>query len=374
MSREILIAGAGLTGCVAARRLAEAGYSPLVFEERGHIGGNCHDGPDSHGILIHSYGPHIFHTRRPEAAAFLSRFTEWTDYEHRVTALLDGRILPLPFNLTSLALCLPEKAERLEKKLLTAFARGAHVPVLTLREHPDPDLRALARFVLDRLFADYTRKQWGLSPTELPPSVTARVPLRVSHDDRYFTDPFQRMPKAGFSALCAALLDHPEITLRLNTPLTRADAGNRPCLHTGAVDAFFAYELGTLPYRSVELRFEYLRQQRHLPTAVLNEPSADLAHTRTTEYRLLTGQEAEGTTISREYPCPHIPGRTIPSYPVRTPAALDLYAAYKKAARRRWPNLLFAGRLGSFRYYNMDDAVLAGFAAASVLTRRRGAL
>lgn len=376
MTYDVLIVGAGMTGATAARALAEAGLRVLVQEARAHVGGNCHDAPDAQGILIHPYGPHIFHSSRPQAVDFLSRFTKWRPYEHRVTALVRGRIIPLPFNLTSLAVCFSAAdAARIEKALLRRCGEGGSVPVLELRGAEEGCLRELADFVYEEVFLGYTQKQWGLAPTEISPAVTARVPVRVSRDDRYFQDAFQQMPRDGFTPMFKRMLDHPGISLRLNTPYAAADmpagAGRiRAVVYTGTIDDYFGRRLGALPYRSLDFDFQHYAQPRHLPSAVLNYPDAGIAWTRITEYRQLTGQQAEGTSVSLEYPRAHEAGRTMPYYPVFTEEAAALYERYRELARSEAPQVVFAGRLGAFRYLNMDDAVLAGLQAA----REAGAL
>ena len=365
MRYDVLIAGAGMTGATAARVLAEAGVRVCVAEEREHTGGNCHDRPDDHGVLVHPYGPHIFHTSRREVVDFLSRFTAWWAYEHRVTALVQNRIIPLPFNLTSLDMCFPAReARRMEEALVKRHGRDGQAPVLDLRNSEEACLRDLANFVYEEVFLGYTQKQWGLAPTELDPQVTARVPVRVSRDDRYFQDSFQHMPDTGFARMFDRMLDHPGITLRLGTPFADAGAVARAAIYTGTIDGYFQYCLGALPYRSLDFDFRHYAQPRHLPSAVLNYPSAAVSWTRITEYRQLTGQEHPHTSVSIEYPQPHEPGRTLPYYPVFTGDAARLHAAYREFAEREAPEVIFAGRLGAFRYLNMDDAVLAGMGAA----------
>ena len=379
-SYDVLVVGAGMTGAVAARHLAEAGYTVLLIDQRTHLGGNCHDVEDAHGIRIHPYGPHIFHTSRQSVMDFLGKFTQWRPYEHRVRALVQHRLIPLPFNLTSLQMCFGREAPALEAKLRECFGEGAHIPILELRRRGSEELQELADFIYAHVFAGYSQKQWGLSPDALDPAVTARVPVRISHDDRYFTDAFQCMPAAGFTTLFQRMLEHPRITLRLNTPYSalgnqqgrpeQQETGWKYGLYTGALDEFFGYSLGSLPYRSTDLCFEHHAQQRHLPTGVLNYPDAHTPWTRITEYKTLTGQQAEGTTLSLEFPRAHEPGITDPSYPVLTGESAALLRDYQALAAAQAPDLLFAGRLGAFRYYNMDDAVLAGMDAAHTILHR----
>jgi UDP-galactopyranose mutase len=248
---------------------------------------------------------------------------------------------------------------------------------LELLGSQDACLRDLARFVYEEVFLGYTQKQWGLAPTKLDPQVTARVPVRVSHDDRYFQDSFQCMPDKGFARMFDRMLDHPGITLRMGTPFAEVGAAARAVLYTGTIDGYFNYRLGALPYRSLDFDFQHHAQPRHLPSAVLNYPDAATPWTRITEYRQLTGQEHPHTSVSVEYPRPHEPGRTLPYYPVFTDKAAQLYADYQKLAEREAQDVIFAGRLGAFRYLNMDDAALAGMEAARHILGRlagRGAI
>lgn len=378
---DIIIAGAGVTGAVVAERCAAAGASVLVVEQRNHIGGNCFDAPDAQGILIHPYGPHIFHTSKEPVVEYLSRFTAWRPYEHRVVGMLPGggaqRLVPLPFNLTSLQMCFPaSEAAHMEKALVEGFGMGASVPILKLRESTDPALNALAEFIYEQVFLGYTRKQWGLSPTEISPEITGRVPVRVSHDDRYFTDTFQCMPRDGFTPMFATMLQHENITVATSTAFEDVQDTHscKACVHTGPIDAYFDYQLGALPYRSLDFTFEHYHQPRHLPAGVVNYPDFATPFTRISEYRILTGQEAQGTTVSLEYPLAHRPGETIPYYPIITDDNTALHHRYIALAREEAPHIRFAGRLGNYRYHNIDDAVLAALHLADdVLALAQGA-
>lgn len=376
---DVLITGAGMTGAVAARQLADAGAQVLVIDQRAHVGGNCYDAADEHGICIHPYGPHIFHTSKNEVVKFLSAFTAWRPYEHRVCALIQNRIVPLPFNLTSLRMCFTaSEAAALEKALVDVFGVGAQIPILELRHTGRQDLSDLADFIYTHVFLGYTQKQWGLAPDAIDPAITGRVPVRVNHDDRYFTDDFQRMPQEGFTPLFERMLTHERITVRTTTPY--AEIGNaegktrsadqwKCCIHTGPLDEFFHCQLGALPYRSLHFNFVHYAQPRHLPVGVLNYPDPATPWTRIAEYKTLTGQNMTcaslGTSVSVEYALPHEPGHTIPYYPVLTENSAALLHAYTKLAAAEAPSVIFAGRLGAFRYYNMDDAVVAGMDAAT---------
>lgn len=374
-AHDVLITGAGMTGAVAAAQLAAAGARVLVIDQRPHVGGNCFDAPDEHGICIHPYGPHIFHTSRQEVADFLSAYTAWRPYTHRVCALIRHRLVPLPFNLTSLRMCFTTReAAALETALVQTFGAGAQIPILELRGTGRQDLTELADFIYEHVFLGYTQKQWGLSPDAIDPAITGRVPVRVNHDDRYFTDTFQHMPLEGFTPFFERMLAHERITVHTETPYDHVgDAHGTPlgehrwkcCIHTGPLDEFFQCRLGALPYRSLRFDFAHYAQPRHLPVGVLNYPDATIPWTRIAEYKTLTGQEAAGTSVSVEYALPHEPGRTIPYYPVLTETSSAQLHEYTALAAEEAPGVIFAGRLGAFRYYNMDDAVLAGMDAAS---------
>lgn len=376
MQYDILVVGAGMTGACAARCLAEAGARVLVIDSREHVGGNCHDTEDAHGVLIHPYGPHIFHSSQREVVDFLSRFTAWRRYEHRVVGLVDNRLVPLPFNLTSIAMLFGGAAgQKLLHRLQEFFGYGAQVPILQLRSSPHADFADLAAFVYEKVFLGYTRKQWGLPPDGIDPAITGRVPLRVSHDDRYFTDTFQCMPEHGFSPMFARLLQHENIALQLGTAYAEVQNTGlqwKHCVYTGPVDEFFAACHGALPYRSLDFVFEHYEQARHQPVGVVNYPDFSVPFTRISEYRHLTGQGLSatgtgGTTISLEYAKAHQAGVSVPYYPVLTEYSADLVQKYQATAREEVPKVLFAGRLGAFRYLNMDDAVLAGLTAARQL-------
>lgn len=362
-----------MTGAAAARTLAEAGARVAVIDAHEHVGGNCYDVCDAHGVLVHPYGPHIFHTSRQEVVDFLSPFTLWRPYEHRVVALIQNRLVPLPFNLTSIAMLFGGAAgQQLVQRLVEVFGYGAHVPILQLRTAVHSEFADLAAFVYAQVFEGYTRKQWGLPPDGIDAAITGRVPVRVSHDDRYFTDSFQCMPAHGFTPMFTSLLQHENITLHTGT--TFADVGSsirwKQCIYTGPVDEFFAGCHGWLPYRSLDVVFEHYAQEQHLPVGVVNCPAVTVPFTRISEYRHLTGQrsvtgmEPLGTTVSLEYPRAHEVGKTLPYYPVLTEASMALLRTYQAQAHRETPRIVFAGRLGAFTYINMDDAVLAGLAAA----------
>ena len=354
-----LIVGAGFTGAVFAERLATiCGARVLVIDRRGHVGGNAYDAPNAHGLLVHRYGPHLFHTNSERVWRYLSQFTAWTPYEHRVRAEVEGRLVPVPFNLTSLHALFPDaEAERLERRLVEIFGDGAKVPVLRLREHADADLRALGRFVYENVFLGYTLKQWGRPPDALDPSVTGRVPVFVSRDSRYFQDRHQAMPADGYTPLFEKMLAQPGIDVALHTALADVEslAAFDRVLYTGPLDAFFDYAHGALPYRSLRFEEETHAVEWMQPVGQINHPN-EHAYTRVVEQKHLTGQTAPVTTLVREYPEAHVPGFNEPYYPVPHHEHRALYLRYLRDAQQM-PSVVTAGRLADYKYYNMDQAV-----------------
>jgi UDP-galactopyranose mutase len=360
MTVDWLIVGAGYTGCVLAERIAsQLDQTVLLVDRRGHVGGNAYDYYNEAGILIHKYGPHIFHTNSQRVWDYLCQFTTWRAYEHRVLAVVEGHKVPVPFNLNSLERLVPRsQAERLEAKLNSLYGSGAHVPILRMLDAEDPDVRGLAELVYKHIFYGYTLKQWGLTPEQLDPSVTGRVPVRISRDDRYFQDTYQAMPTHGYTAMFERMLRHPRIDVRVNTDY-RTIAGevqfNR-MIYTGPIDAYFDYLHGPLPYRSLRFDFQTVEREWFQEVGTVNYPN-DAPYTRITEFKYLTGQEAAKTSVVTEYPMPHRPGENEPYYPVPREENRERYAHYQKEADRLRSTVLFAGRLADYKYYNMDQAV-----------------
>ena len=368
---DVWVAGAGYAGAVAARALAEKGKRILVLERRDHIGGNAYDCLDEAGVLIHQYGPHIFHTNDKKAFEFLSRFTQWRRYQHRVIANLprdnpeavpagkktDGRFFfPVPFNLDSLKNAFGEaEGKRLGQKLLDAYPAHGQVTILELRQNPDPEISAIADYVYEHVFVHYTMKQWGQTPEEIDPATTARVPVRLSRDDRYFQDAYQGMPAQGYTKMFERMLDHPNIEVRLNTdarPALKEFQG--PIIYTGQVDELFDYQYGPLPYRTLDFQFETLPQDVFQSHGTVNY-TVDQDYTRITEFKRLTGQKLPGvTTIVKEYSRAYTgaEGET-PYYAIINPENNALYAKYKAEADKK-PQLHLLGRLAEYKYYNMD--------------------
>jgi UDP-galactopyranose mutase len=356
--RDWLIVGAGFTGAVLAERIAsELDQSVLVIERRNHIGGNAYDSRED-ALLVHRYGPHIFHTNSTRVWEYLSRFTEWRPYFHHVLGIVDGKHVPVPFNLNSiLALFPPRMADRLCETLVQRYGFGQKVPILKLRAEQEPDLRFLADYVYSKVFEGYTLKQWGMRPEDLGPGVTARVPILISRDDRYFQDRYQAMPRDGYTALFRRLLDHPRITVELGSEYSDAMASTRfdRVIFTGPIDEFFDYSHGPLPYRS--LRFERRSEARHagLPVGTVNYPN-EFEFTRISDQRHLSGELDAAPLLITEYPGQYVPGVNEPYYPIPTEATGALLARYQTDATELDGKVFFAGRLGDYSYYNMDQA------------------
>lgn len=360
-SREWLIVGAGFTGCTLAERIANhLGHRVVLVERRPHIGGNAYDYYDESGVLVHAYGPHIFHTNSVKVWEYLSQFTEWRKYEHRVLAVIDDTRAPLPFNISSIRACFPPAAAaQLVGRLLQNFGWGASVPILSLRQHSDGYIRCLADYVYEKVFYEYTLKQWDLPPDQLDPLVTGRVPVRISLDNRYFQDTYQAMPAGGYTALFHRMLDNPNIEVLLNTDYRRLGTTRSfgHTIYTGPIDEYFEFSLGPLPYRSLRFEFVTLPKDRFQEVGTVNYPNGQ-PFTRISELKHITGQVIENqTTITVEYPEPYVSGRNEPYYPVPRKDHRALYLAYLEEARKTNRPVLFAGRLGDYKYYNMDQAV-----------------
>ncbi len=354
-----VIVGAGFTGAVLAERIASQLDQPvLLIDRRDHIAGNAYDYPGAHGLLVHKYGPHIFHTNSEKVWAYLSRFTGWRPYFHRVLAMVEGNAMPVPFNLDSIAAAFPSYlAETLSRKLIETYGFGQKVPILKMRDQADPDLSFLADYVYDQVFKTYTFKQWALRPEDLDPGVTARVPVYVSRDSRYFQDRFQAMPSEGYTALFRRLLDHPKIHVSLSTEY-EAIKGKYPSantIFTGPIDEYFQYSHGALPYRSLKFRLRDEPVEQFQPVGTVNYPN-EFEFTRITELKHLTGQTAPGSLLIEEYPEAYAPGRNDPYYPVPTADTSAKLKPYQDMARGLAGKVWFAGRLGDYAYYNMDQA------------------
>lgn len=362
-----MIVGAGFAGSVAAERLAAGlGKKVLLVDKRPHIGGNAYDHHDEHGILVHKYGPHIFHTNSREVFDYLSRFTGWRQYQHRVLACVDGQLLPIPINL--------DTVNRLYGLSLTSFElekffASVAEPVGVPRTSEDVIVGKVGRELYEKFFRKYTQKQWGLDPAELDAQVTARVPVRTNRDDRYFTDTYQAMPQHGFTRMFERMLDHPNIHVLLNTDYRDIEGiiPYREMIYSGPVDEYFDFRFGKLPYRSLDFRFETRDTRQAQPVAVVNYPN-DYAYTRVTEFKHLTGQDHARSTLVYEYPC----DEGDPYYPVPRPENAELYRRYQQLAEST-RGVHFVGRLATYKYYNMDQVVAQSLALCARLMGLRRA-
>jgi UDP-galactopyranose mutase len=346
-----LIVGAGFAGSVLAERLAaERGERVLVVDRRPHIAGNAYDHLDEAGLLVHRYGPHIFHTNSRAVLEYLSRFTGWRPYQHRVLGRVDGRLVPIPINLDTINKLYGLSLTPAE---LEAWFAARAEPVDPIRTSEDVVVSKVGRELYEKFFRGYTRKQWGLDPSELDKSVTARVPVRTDRDDRYFTDEFQVMPAEGYTRMFERMLDHPGITVRLGADYreVRQEVSFRRLVWTGPVDEFFGHCFGRLPYRSLRFVHETLDKEWFQFVGSVNYPQTE-AYTRITEYKHLTGQMHPRTSITYEYP----EAEGDPYYPVPRPENQALYKRYEELADAE-PDTWFVGRLATYRYLNMDQVV-----------------
>lgn len=368
---DALVVGAGFAGATCARRLAEAGMQVRLVEKRPMPGGNAADGYDEAGVLVHWFGPHIFHTNLREVFDFLRPFAQWSPYQHRVLGSIMGQTVPIPFNFTGVDMLFPPaRAAEIKKAAARQYAGREKVSVLELTDSPDPALAQLGQFVFENVFVHYTAKQWGLPIHQVDASVINRVPVVLGEDDRYFRDAVQQMPVGGYTALLEKMLDHPSLETAYGADaaaLLQLDenGGIRVegtpyrglVIYTGPVDELLGYRFGPLPYRALDFRFETLARDRYQEAAVVNYPNEE-AFTRITEFKHMTGQTLPGrTTILREYPLAYDPkGPYVPCYSIENPENRALYETYAAAAKA-WPNLHLCGRLAEYRYYNMDAAI-----------------
>ena len=365
-SYDYLVVGAGFAGAVCAERLASAGKRVLVVDRRSHIGGNAYDEHDDAGIRVHRYGPHIFHTNSAAVFGYLSRFTAWRAYEHRVLASVDGKLVPVPINLDTVnavyGLALTEDE-------IDAFMAGLAEPVERVRTSEDAVVSRMGRVLYEKFFRGYTRKQWGLDPSELDASVAARIPFRTNRDDRYFTDRFQAMPAQGYTTMFRRMLNHENIAVRLGVDWRSIDGvvPYREIVYTGPVDEFFGQRFDPLPYRSLEFEFETLPVERVQPVGTVNYPN-DHEYTRQTEFKHLTGQRHPHTTVVREYPR----AEGDPYYPIPRPETRAQYERYRILADAT-PGVYFVGRLATYKYYNMDQVVAQALTTAERILASRPA-
>jgi UDP-galactopyranose mutase len=366
-SYDILVVGAGYAGSVTAERLAaEGGQRVLVIDRRDHIAGNAYDYYDEHGVQCHRYGPHIFHTNSEKVVEYLSRFTDWRPYEPRVLARVDGKLVPMPINRTTINELYGLGLETDED--MEGFLASRAEPVDYIRNSEEVVVAKVGRELYEKFFRGYTRKQWQRDPSELAASVCARIPIRTNVDDRYFTDDFQKIPIDGYTAMFERILDHPLIDVSLSTDYwdVKDEIEHRHVVYTGPVDKFFDYRFGDLPYRSLE--FELRNEATpdgdfHQPAGSINEPSEEVPYTRTTEFRHISGQERhESSTLAVEFPR----SEGDPYYPIPNDETRALYKRYE-ALGAELPNVSFVGRLARYQYLNMDQVVGQALSAAQKL-------
>lgn len=353
LTKKILIVGAGITGLTLAERFASRNNNVLIIDKRDHIGGNCYDFVDKNGILIHKYGPHIFHTDHKDVWNYLSQFTEWIKYEHKVLGFIDNQYVPIPFNLNSLNIFFPEKSNNLKSKLVKAFGNNKKVSILELKKSKDQDVRKLADFVYKKVFLSYTRKQWGFSPEKIDPSITSRVPVSISFDDRYFQDKYQGIPKNGYTKMFEKMIDNKNITIKLRTKYNKKmNQLFDNIFYTGPIDEYFDYKFGKLDYRYFKITNKTINKESYQEAAVINYPDRKYKFTRVTEYKKLTHQKNKKTVIGFEFPG----DKGVMGWPILNDKNLLKLKKYNNGSKKL-NNIFFIGRLGEFKYYDMDDAV-----------------
>ena len=367
---DCIIIGAGFAGSVMAERLAtQQNKNILLIEQREHIGGNCYDFKDDYNILIHKYGPHLFHTDSEKVWKYLSQFTDWQIYHHHVMAMIDGQIVQLPFNLNTLHKLFPESlADKLESALLNRYEYNKKIPISELMRIKDSDLKFLAEYVYEKVFLHYTEKQWGVSPENISSSVTARVPIFIGRDDRYFNDRFQAVPSKGYTKIFQRMLSHKNIKLMLNTNFHDVlrlkdnkfyfldSEFHGQIIYTGQLDELFDDKFGKLEYRSLDLKFETLNLENYQPAASVNYPN-NYEFTRITEFKKIHPIETQFTTILKEYPQKYIRGENVAYYPLFNDENKLRHEKYL-AESAQIKNLIVIGRLAEYKYFDMDDIIL----------------
>jgi len=372
MNYDYIVIGAGLAGAVIAERIATIlKKNVMIIEKRNHIGGNCYDEFDTHGVLIHKYGPHIFHTDSKKVWRYLSSFTKWNPYHHRVLVNINGKNVPLPFNFISISQLFDKgKAAVFEKILTDEYGADQKIPILKLKNSRHPELHKLSDFIHKKIYINYSQKQWGTYFERLDKSVVNRVPLFTGKDDCYFYDKYQGMPQKGYTALIQKMLDNRNVHTLLNTDyreLVSFDVAsgklefsgakfNGILINTGKIDEFMNYQFGELPYRSIKLHFETHKTKYYQENSIINYPNT-YKFTRITEFKHLTGQKIDCTTIAREYPEEHLKDYNDPYYPIPQSSNQNLYEKYNNALKI-FANIIMLGRLGEYRYYDMDEVVL----------------
>ena len=355
--KQNLVVGAGFSGATIARLVAEnLKEKVLVIDKKDHIAGNCFDYPDKNAIMIHKYGSHIFHTNNEIAWNFITRFTDFNNYEHKVLGMIDGIETHIPFNINTLYDVFPDKkAKRLEEKLISLYGSEVKIPILEFLKQDDEDLKELANYVYEKIFLYYTTKQWGVAPSSVDGAVTARVPVYISRDNRYFQDKYQGIPIKGYTEAIKKMLNHPNIEIKLNTDYKNLTENYNRVFYTGAIDEFFNYELGQLPYRSVYFEFEEHDKEFYQNNSVVNYPCSE-NYTRIHEYKYYLNDKSKNTVIAKEYSESFELGKNERYYPIPKDENKELYEKYLEKARAL-KNVYFLGRLGDYKYYDMDKAI-----------------
>jgi len=369
---KFIVAGAGFSGAVITERIAnELNEKVLIYEKRDHLGGNAYDFVNKNGIIIHKYGPHIFHTFSKKVWNYISRFTEWFEYKHRVLAKVDDKLIPLPFDFKSLEILLTDKSAKIKETLLKTYGENKKTPVYELLNSNKKILKEFGEFVFEKIFFNYSKKQWGVNPLSLSKEVLKRVPVFIGYTNSYFDDPYYGIPKDGFTRIFNKMLDNKNIKILLkkdfkedfrikdNRVFFKGKKFDGIIIYTGEIDYLFDRKFGKLPYRSLKFEFEDCNLKEFQPVAVVNYPGKE-KFTRITEYKHFLNQKVKKTTISKEYPGEYTPNKknfNIPYYPILSKENEELFEKYVKEAKEI-KNIFLVGRLAEYRYYNMDDAIL----------------
>ena len=358
MKEVNLVVGSGFSGAVISNLLAEKlNEKVLIIDRKNHIGGNCYDYRDKNGIMIHKYGSHIFHTNSEKVWEYLKQFTDFNTYMHKVIGYIDGIETHIPFNFNTLYDVFPKAlANRLEEKLLKNFKYNTKVPILEFQKQDDDDLKFLANFVYEKIFLDYTTKQWGMRPEDVDGAITARVPVYLSKDNRYFQDKYQGIPLEGYTKVIGKILDNKNITVKLNTDYkTLKNKKFKRIFYTGSIDEFYDYKFGQLPYRSVKFKFETYNKEYYQSNACINYP-CNYDFTRIHEYKYYLDDKSENTVIAKEYSEDYKAGKNERYYPILKEENTEMYSKYLEESKKD-QNIYFLGRLGDYKYYNMDKTI-----------------
>ena len=377
---NVKIIGCGITGVVIGRILAEQNFKVEILEKREHIGGNLYD-YEHNGILVHKYGPHIFHTSKKHVIDFVERFWKLNQFKNVVEGYVDGKLVPIPFNFRSIDLCFPKQKEEIKEELLISYPNQRSIPILELKNNKNHLIKKLANFVYENLFLNYTTKMWNLRPDQIDPSVTARIPIILSYENTYFTDEYEGLPIGGYTKAISKMLDHPNIKYQLNIDANSLlkfghdqiylNDPNEVIIYTGPLDKLFKNQFGVLDYRSLFFKFETHNQDRYQATAVVNYP-AHPEMTRITEYKNMTLQQSDKTVISKEFPGTYNESDkkwNEPYYPLATQEARNKYFQYVELASQ-FKNLYLCGRLATYKYINMDEAIEQALTMADEILKK----